>query len=191
MVLLDARAELREALAALIAGQLSTDGFTEVYYRLCEGSPDRAVEAVGQFGWGLYSDMELYYLTGWHEVSAETRGVAERCDLFLRSRLEYEWPPYPGLGWVQFAKVVVTVVVSLVLLLVAMLLLLALANGAWGGAGVIALIAILAAMPVLWVCRWLGRHAEARRSSYWSCGPRELWPFFSEAEYQQASGGAT
>jgi hypothetical protein len=189
MVLPEARAELRESLSALIAGRLSNDGFDDMYYRLCIGSPDRAVAAIGQFGWGLYSSDLLwpYLLTGRHTVSAETRAVAERCDQFLRSGLEYEWPPDPRLGWVQFAQALAGAPGVLGALLAAILVPLALSNSAWGGASVIALSAGAVAVPSLWAYRRLSRYEERRWLAYWSCGTRELWPFFSPSEFAHAA----
>ncbi len=188
MVLPDARAELREALSTLIAGRLSNDGFDDVYYRLCVGSPDRAVEAIGQFGWGLYSSDLLwpYYLTGRHAVSADTWAVADRCDLFLQSGLEYEWPPDPRLWRVQFAQALAVGPGCVVSLFVAALVPVALSNSAWGGAGVIALVALLASVPGLWAYRRLNRYVGRRCAAFWRCGPREAWPFFAEGPFQQA-----
>jgi hypothetical protein len=170
MVIPEARAELCEALSALIAGRLSNDRFDDVYYRLCVRSPDRAVEEIGLFGWGLYSSDLLwpYYLTGIHAVSAETRALAERCTLFLVSGLEYEWPPFPDLGWVDFAKVF-AVLGCLLSLLAAALLLLAPSNIACVNV-VISLIAVLAGVSGLWAYHWLSWYEKRRRSEFWSCG---------------------
>ncbi|MDY3555561.1 hypothetical protein R5W24_004704 [Gemmata sp. JC717] len=187
MVLPEARAELREALSALVAGRLSNDGFDDVYYRLCVRSPDRAVEEIGQFGWGLYSSDLLwpYYLTGRHATTAEARAVAERCDLFLRSGLEYEWPRYPALGWVLPVQAIVVAPGCLVSLFAGMLVPVALSNSAWGGAGVIAAVAVLAVVPGVWAYRGLGRYAGRQWEAFWSCGPREAWPFFSASALQR------
>jgi hypothetical protein len=186
MVLPEARAELREALAALIAGRLSNEEFADVYERRCFGSLDRAI---GEFGWGLCSNDLLpwpYYLAGPYAVPAETQAVAKRCDLFLRSGLEYEWPPEPRLAWVQFAQAFAAGPGCAVSLFAAALVPLALSNSWWGGAGVIALIAVLAFVPGLWACRCLSRYEQRRWSEFWGRGARETWPFFSTAEYHQA-----
>ena len=53
MVLPDARMELRDALADLIAGRMSGNDFDEFYERVCLLSSDRAVEAIGEFADGL------------------------------------------------------------------------------------------------------------------------------------------
>ena len=74
----------------------------------------------------------------------------------------------------------------LVSLFTAILALLALPNRDWSMTGCLALIALLASLPGLWVYRWLSRFEQRKLSAYWSCGPRELWPFFSETEYQEA-----
>ncbi len=187
----EARAELCEALSALIAGRLSNDGFDDVYYRLCVQSPDRAVEEIGHFGWELYSGDLLwpYSLTGYHAVSAETRAQAERCALFLVSGLEYEWPPFPDLGWVGFAKAF-AVLGFLLSFLAAALLLLVPSNMAFMTVA-ISLAAVLAGASGLWTYRWLGWYENRRRSEYLSCGPQEVWPFFSEAAFQQACSMST
>jgi hypothetical protein len=192
MVLPEAREELRNALTALVAGRLSNDGFDEIYHRLCIASSDRAVKEIGRFGWVLYSsDLPWpYYLTGRHAVSTETRAVAERCDLFLLSDLEYEWPSVPRVGWVQFAQAFAIAPGCLVSLFVAALVPLALSTSAWGEAGVIALSAVLASVPGLWGYWWMSRYAKRKWSEFWACGSRGAWPFFSGAAFQARSRGA-
>lgn len=188
MVLPEARAELREALSALIGGQLSNDGFDEVYYRLCARSPDRAIEEIGEFGWGLYSSDLLwsYTLTGSHAVSDETRAIAERCDLFLQSGFEYEWPSFPQLGWMQFVWTI-AVTPGVLSLFAGALIPLALYNHAWDEAGLFAHIAVLAALPGVWAYRWSKRYENRHLAEFWKCGSRNGWPFLTDESLQEMS----
>lgn len=188
MVLPKARAELREALSALIAGRLLTDQFDDVYYRLCVGSPDLAVIEIGKFAWGLYSSDLLwpYYLASRYAASAEAKAIARRCELFLQSSLEYDWPPEPSIGWVQFAQAFAVTPGFLISLLAAIMILLALSNSAWSGAALFALVAFLVVVPGLCAYRWLSRYEKRRWAAFWNCGSQEAWPFLSEIALEQA-----
>ena len=55
-------------------------------------SPDPAVVAISDAGWGLYGDFSTYRLRGDHSLPPETMAAIGRCVLFLDSDLEYEWP---------------------------------------------------------------------------------------------------
>jgi len=90
----DSRDELAECLRLLVNGQMTNDDFDDHYYDRWEKCTDRAVQAIANFGYCLYSS-DLpgpYKLKGWHAVSARVRETAERSDLFLQSNLDYEWP---------------------------------------------------------------------------------------------------
>ena len=152
------------------------------------------MKEIGEFGWGLYSDdlRGPFHLVGRDAVSAETRAVAKSCDLFLRTDLEYQWPPFPENGLLESLSVLgvrglAIFAVCPVAVFAAMLIPVALSNNAWWGAISIALFATLAVALGVLVHRWLGQREERRRAAYWSCGPKEIWPFFSKADYLCAS----
>ena len=112
--------------------------------------------------------------------------MADRCDAFLRSGLEYKWPPFPELDWVQLAQGIIVALGCLVVAITVILMLLTLSTGAWIEPGVIAMIGGLTMLPGWWGYRWLSQFVQRRFAAYWGCGPRDLWPFFSAAEYERA-----
>ena len=61
-------------------------------------SADEGVRAVLDAGWGLYSDYRDYRLRGEDALPPEGMAAVARCVLFLKTDLEYEWPPlHPSL----------------------------------------------------------------------------------------------
>lgn len=42
--------------------------------------------------WFLYCDVKEHKLTGKHELTVENRASVERCNLFLSTNLEHQWP---------------------------------------------------------------------------------------------------
>jgi hypothetical protein len=58
-------------------------------------SQDRVLEAMFWWTWGLYSDVKEHKLEGRHRLDPRTMESLNRCLLFLRSDLEYEWPDNP------------------------------------------------------------------------------------------------
>jgi hypothetical protein len=53
---------------------------------------DRALLAIRSWLWRFYDDFKTHTLSGDLALSAEGRALFDRCELFLRSNLEYEWP---------------------------------------------------------------------------------------------------
>src|SRR5215470_1687853 len=99
MVIPEARARLHKALRALLVGRITTCQFDKFYYEL-KSSHDQAVAELAEFGYGLYHDgVGPYRLTEHYRIKAETHKIAERCLLFLRTDLEYSWPPSPTQFW--------------------------------------------------------------------------------------------
>jgi len=54
---------------------------------------DPALWAIHTALWSGYSDVSEHTMTGKHALNDEGRALAERCILFLRSDLEFQWPP--------------------------------------------------------------------------------------------------
>jgi len=54
---------------------------------------DLALWAIHTALWSGYSDVSEHTMTGKHALNDEGRALVERCILFLRSELEFEWPP--------------------------------------------------------------------------------------------------
>jgi hypothetical protein len=54
---------------------------------------DPALQAVFSHIWFCYDDLSEHTLTGEHALTGERRAFLERSLLFLRSDLEFQWPP--------------------------------------------------------------------------------------------------
>lgn len=94
-----ARRSLSQDVRRLVTGRMTNDDFDELYFESYGRSDDAAVRWIAEFCWGLYSDQSQYRLRGRHAVNPESRSTAARSVLFLRSGLEYQWPPSPDDGW--------------------------------------------------------------------------------------------
>ena len=91
----EARNLLAESLRHLASGRISNDEFE------CHrpgSSPDRAIDAVCDQAWFLYSDLKEHTLTGLDRLSPDDRHAVARWIVFLHSDLEYQWPKYPLVG---------------------------------------------------------------------------------------------
>jgi hypothetical protein len=98
MIDLELRRQLSQDLRRLVTGRMTNDAFDDAYYGQYMRSQDRAVAAIAEFGWGLYSSDVLmpYRLRDRHATSKADRRAAARSVLFLRSGLEYDWPKQPS-----------------------------------------------------------------------------------------------
>lgn len=97
MVDSSARRNLSENLRRLVTGRMTEDAFDDVYVDEYCRSEDAAVKEIGEFGYRLFSgDIPLSYgLKGHHEDDEDARAFGARSVLFLRTELQYEWPPMP------------------------------------------------------------------------------------------------
>ena len=60
---------------------------------------DPAFGAIWNNLWAYYDDMYSHKAEGKHQLLGGDRELFERCALFLRTDLEYEWPPFE---WIKF-----------------------------------------------------------------------------------------
>lgn len=86
----DARNQLTDALVSARMDNLDFDNLVG-----CIRSNDMGVIKIRQAMWHVYDDLHRHTLTGKWALSAEQKKVVERFILFLRSNLEYRWPPRP------------------------------------------------------------------------------------------------
>lgn len=77
-----------------IDGNITNDEF---HARFPRNHDDPALDAVFVFAWGLYSDLHVHKLTGRYAPDQKAQAVLDRCILFLRGNLEFEWP-IPTIG---------------------------------------------------------------------------------------------
>ena len=52
---------------------------------------DPALRAIEDYVWHWYDDLSVHKLDGLHKLDDEERALGERCVLFLKSDIEYEW----------------------------------------------------------------------------------------------------
>jgi hypothetical protein len=102
-----------DALRDFMEGSISNKGYERRYPR---SKNDPALWATYSRVWFFYSDVSEHGLTGKHALTEEGRAFLERCLLFLRSNIGFQWPPmkihvwYPllrllGLGWIANRRV--------------------------------------------------------------------------------------
>ena len=103
-----ARNKLAEAIRALASGLITNDEFEDK--RLPHSKEDTAISEVFSKGaWLLYSDLEEYSLSGFHQLDEKTKSVVARWVLFLRTDLPYEWPVSNiGQGLLRFIANILT-----------------------------------------------------------------------------------
>lgn len=96
----EARNDLAENIAHLVAGVISNDKFEDrVHFK----SMDPAIRGVFFGGpWGLYSDLCEHRLNGVDKLPDALRKEAARWILFLRSDLPYEWPKASAIADLQW-----------------------------------------------------------------------------------------
>ncbi len=96
-----------EALQKFMEGSISNREYERRFPRTKD---DPALWAIYSHTWFCYSDTSEHTLTGKHALNDERHAILERCLLFLRSDLEFQWPPpkfhpwygilrFLGLGW--------------------------------------------------------------------------------------------
>ena len=88
MVDRNVRDRAAQLLRNFISGKITNDAFADQ----CPVTTDRAIYAIWDTAWVLYSDMHTHRLIGKHRLSVDMRRVCVRWLLFLHSNDEYEWP---------------------------------------------------------------------------------------------------
>lgn len=79
-----------EALRDFMEGSISNEQYERRFPR---NKDDPALWAVHEQTWLYYSDLTEHTLTGKYALTDAARALYERCLLFLRSDLEFQWPP--------------------------------------------------------------------------------------------------
>ena len=98
-----------EAIREFTEARISNREYERRYPRNKE---DAALWGIYQNIWFSYSDISKHTLAGKHALTAEGRAVVERCLLFLKSDLEFEWPAtrlrlwYPLLRLIGLGRIV-------------------------------------------------------------------------------------
>ena len=79
-----------DAVREFMGGSISN---REYERRFPTAKRDPALRAIYTNLWFCYSDVSEHTLTGKHALNDKGRALVERCVLFLRSDLEFQWPP--------------------------------------------------------------------------------------------------
>lgn len=85
-----ARDVAAEALRLFLEGSISNRDYERRFPR---SKDDLALWAIYSNAWFCYSDTSEHTLTGKHALNDDQRAILKRCLLFLRSDLEFQWPP--------------------------------------------------------------------------------------------------
>lgn len=96
-----ARGIAADVLREFMEGSISNDDY-ERRYPKSKGDP--ALWEIYVQVWFFYSDLKTHALTSKYALNPERRAFIERCILFLRSDVEFEWPrqkfrPWYGILW--------------------------------------------------------------------------------------------
>ena len=171
------RARLGEALDQLVEGAITNYQFTD----LGQGweCADPAVQTIGEFYVELCTDERECRLKGSDALDAGDRAIADRCRLFLKTNLEYEWPKAPSMALLQAAggaAIFFVLPLGVVLLIAAAVL--------WDPASLLAGIACLG-LSGLGLGLWSRRENLPEWREYWASGEREAWPFLHRADHEE------
>jgi len=79
-----------DAVRDFMGGSISN---REYERRFPTAKDDQALWAIHTALWSGYSDVSEHTMTGKHALNDEGRALVERCILFLRSDVEFQWPP--------------------------------------------------------------------------------------------------
>jgi len=96
MVNRHARDIAAEALREFMEGSISNEEYQRRYPK---SKDDPALWEIYVQVWFFYSDLKTHTLTGKHALNDERRAFLERCILFLKSDVEFQWPRQKFRPW--------------------------------------------------------------------------------------------
>ena len=178
MVIPEARSRVHKGLDDLITGRITNMEFDPVYDEF-HCSPDRAVAAIAQFGWGLYSDSVTYRITEHYRISPEAREMANRCLLFLKTDLGYAWPDWPKRSF-RFNWLPIVFAVGVISLLLVACTLADATFARFFACGLMFLVLV----HQFWVLFFSSRQNSPAWKEFWASGDKDAWPFLRRSEYQ-------
>lgn len=180
------RPKLAESVRQLVAGELTSDEFDDVYDECC-ASPDRAVREIASRCWGLYSSCAgSYRLKGWYRVGAETQAWAERARVFLGTGLVYDWPPAPddpGYRSLAGAALSLGIPGSIALGLIGAMLL---SDDDTGLGVLLTAAAIFLLLVSIVVLKRRPRSFVKKWEAYQASGDFDAWPFLKREDWEVA-----
>ena len=96
MVDRQARDIAADSLRAFVKGSISNEEYERRYPK---SKDDPALWEIYVQVWFFYSDLRAHTLTGKYAVNDEGRAFLERCILFLKSNVEFQWPRQKFRPW--------------------------------------------------------------------------------------------
>lgn len=188
MVDSDLRASLSQDVRRLVTGRMTNDEFDDAYYEQYDSSDDRAVREISGFCYSLYSSDLLLpmRLRGRHALDPDTKCSCTRAVLFLRSGLEYEWPPFPddpGLRMLS-AFAYMGIPAGIALLLVGTPLAL---SGDLQFGGPLFVGGLLSLIGSIWFWRSCPKMLEPQWESFRESGDYDAWPFLRQSDFDHAN----
>jgi hypothetical protein len=85
-----------EMITKYLSLEITSDELSDDFPR---DKSDPALGAIWENLWAYCDDMYSHKAEGKHQLPEEDRELFERCALFLRTDLEYEWPAFT---WISF-----------------------------------------------------------------------------------------
>jgi hypothetical protein len=85
-----------DALRDFVEGSISNEEYERRYPK---SKDDPALWEIYVQVWFFYSDVKAHTLTGKHALDQERRAFLERCILFLKSDIEFQWPRQKFRPW--------------------------------------------------------------------------------------------
>lgn len=181
------RKTLSVAIRRLVAGRITNEAFDDLYYQELVDSDDPAIRSIGEFGHGLYSSDVLlaYRLRGRHTLPQETKRIAARCSLFLRTNNAYQWPAFPATRRDAIGSLLgyMSIPLGIAMLVVGGLLLLSteLQFGA-----ILGIAGLLASFAGVWSIYWRDPHESPSWKKWKARGDVEVWPFLRRRQLNAA-----
>jgi len=98
-----ARDRAANAIRAFMEGSISNREYDRRYPR---SKDDPAVWGIYSNSWFFYSDTSEHALAGKHALTGGGRAFMERCLLFLKSDLEFQWPSTKLRMWYPLLRLI-------------------------------------------------------------------------------------
>lgn len=179
----DERAQLAEVLDRFIAGKTT---ISRLAWDVCDfvRSADRCVRAIAETcDWE--DTVSFPFLQTIRSLTPEQQATAERCRLFLRTDLPYEWPEAPDQTLAELGQAVL-MVLGMALFGYLVFGLVTIMLGQWPAGILLSAECIGAGVGVIIGYRALRHWKGERWAACTGVGDIDVWPFVRRADYGRA-----
>lgn len=190
MVIREDRDKLHELMTAFRTGELSVDAFVKALdnSKLAR-SRDRIVAGLmTAMGESVVDDHFPFWGTmpaKWQDLDDQVQQIFDRCCLFLRTNLEYSWPPYRAWRGNTMASCVVAPLWAFTAMLAVAVVLTVFWFGPDFLVGVPGVVVLICVSVLAY--RAARKFEAAEKDEYEQIGDYEVWPFLHRQEYEQAA----